>query len=197
MSIWNILFNNLKNGSRTRKPADNVPYPEGFRGTLMHDTNRCTACGTCAYVCSPSAIHVVERGSIGKTWQYNAGQCTFCGRCVTFCPTEALHFDPISMGARPDSTSLLTHHDIDYVHCKRCGTLFNPLPGNVLVKLYGDPLPEEIQNARDLCDECRQRLYSRNLGLAQKGHMARRAGDLLVRQENQLPLDKEKDSSDV
>lgn len=167
MDIWSQISKNLFQRARTRRPEAAVPYPEGFRGELLHDASRCTACGTCAYVCSPSAI-AVESPSPDQaspdghaTWQYQMLSCTFCGRCVDFCPTGALSFD--SRLPRPLFAMQPTAHQIAYQPCERCGKPVIPLPRPVLVATYGDPLPAEIEHLNRLCDRCRKKVTGANV----------------------------------
>ena len=71
MGIWNILTRNFRRGSRTRAPQQAVPHPDNYRGLVEHDNTRCTACGTCAYVCSPGAI-TLESSPEAVDWDYFA-----------------------------------------------------------------------------------------------------------------------------
>jgi formate hydrogenlyase subunit 6/NADH:ubiquinone oxidoreductase subunit I len=179
MGIVKILKQNLAGGSRTLRPEQPVTYPQRYRGALLHDTNRCTGCGTCVYVCSPGAIMIENREPAGLVWNYNAAQCTYCGRCVEYCTTDALSFAQKPTGINEDLEAFQVHHPVEMVQCSWCKKPFIPLPASVLVKLYGDPLPEEIQNIRYMCEKCRNKTTGRHLKEAARGQMARRASDLI------------------
>lgn len=179
MGILKILRQNLAGGSRTLRPERAVAYPQHYRGVLLHDTLRCTGCGTCMYVCSPGAIVIENHEPAGLVWNYNAAQCTYCGRCVEYCTTDALSFDQQPVKISGDLTSFQVRHAVEMVQCTCCKKSFVPLPASVLVKLYGDPLPEEIQSIRFLCERCRNRNSGRHLKEASRGQMARRASDLI------------------
>ena len=157
MRIWRILSWNAARGPRTRRPFDAVPCPEGFRGALRHALEQCTGCQVCAYVCSPAAItfEVPNQGS--TTWNYFAGQCTFCGRCVEFCPTRALDFDRGAPPVTGDPAQHRVGHRVIFPPCPRCGRPVQPLPAALLVRLYGEPLPSEVQARQGLCERCRGR----------------------------------------
>jgi Formate hydrogenlyase subunit 6/NADH:ubiquinone oxidoreductase 23 kD subunit (chain I) len=189
MGIWTILKQNLGLGSRTRKPEETVPYPDTFRGMLSHDFKKCTACGTCNYVCSPGAITFDRSGQGSVKWQYFAGQCTYCGRCIAFCPTGALQFEHSSGPISTDLDAYRVVHSIQYVPCSRCGKPMIPLPASLLVKLYGDPIPEDISAVREMCEECRNFTTTRNLKNATSGRMARRASDLIDRSGSKISSD--------
>jgi len=182
MSIWQIIKDNLAAKVRTHTVQETVPPPPALRGMLAHTAERCTACGTCVYVCSPGAIRVSEQDDLHAEWQYFAGQCTFCGKCVAYCPTQALCFENRPAPVSRDVEVYRVSHSMAYTACERCGKLFIPLPGHVLIQLYGDPLPAEIAAVRFLCDGCRNKNAVRSLKDALRGQLARRGADHLDRQ---------------
>ncbi len=157
MDILNLIFKNFHTSPRTKKPQELVVIENGFRGELLHNPLLCTACGTCVYVCSPSAIRLEEAEiEIGQNWCYKNLQCTYCGRCVDFCPTQALSF--------LDQSDSVTHsigeirHLINYEHCQRCGEKIIPLPQQILALHYGTPVPENIIKLNALCEKCKKRV---------------------------------------
>lgn len=161
MNIWSRITNNIFQRAHTRRPESAVPFPEGFRGALLHEQALCTACGTCAYVCSPSAIEVDRSNAGHATWNYQLLKCTFCGRCVEFCPTHALSFD--SSLARPVLDLQHTGHEIQYTPCARCGEPIIPLPHALLEATYGRPVPAEVEQGNCLCERCRKRASVMNI----------------------------------
>jgi hydrogenase-4 component H len=175
MGIFSALLHNLSRGARTRRPADVVPSPAGFRGLLQHDLALCTGCQTCAYVCSPAAITFTEESGCAITWRYFAEQCTFCGRCVTYCPTHALQFTETSPVVTQDREQHRIAHTVAYQPCERCGRPVIPLPEFYLRQQYGDPLPPEVLALRGLCESCRRRLASERLRRSFQGENQRAA----------------------
>lgn len=171
MSILTILARNLGIGPRTRRPDDAVPRPAGFRGPVVQDETLCTGCGTCATVCSPSAITLDRSDGRFTTWNYDAGACTFCARCAEYCPTRALMLAAEPAPVTSDRSLHRVAHQIFYRPCARCGRPVVPLPGPVLVRLYGDPLPAEISRTRWLCERCRAKVTTENVRDAWKGKL--------------------------
>ncbi len=172
MSIFKIIARNVRQGSRTRRPDDKVPHPDGFRGMLRHDPSLCTACRTCAYVCSPAAIAFdqdAETSITSITWRYFAEQCTFCGQCVAFCPTQALGFEAGAPAVTGDRAQHLLAHQVAYRPCSRCGQPVVPLPEPTLVSLYGSPLPPEVAALRNLCERCRSRVTGERIKAGLRG----------------------------
>ena len=158
MGILRVILQNLEHKARTRRPDEPVPYPEGYRGMLCHEVDRCVGCKMCAYVCSPGAIAFDEEGDQFITWKYFAEQCTFCGRCVDYCPASALSFEQKSPVVTGDRAQHRVVHHVPYQTCTRCGRPMLPMPDFMLARLYGEPLSEEIVELGHLCQECRRRV---------------------------------------
>jgi hydrogenase-4 component H len=125
-----IVLRNLFRPPRTRAPTDQPEIPATFRGALTHDAARCTACGTCAYVCAPKAIRFEEDPGKSITWQFTIGRCSFCGLCQQNCPTQA-----IGTAAAVPATMLNAAGDgmrlesiVRFQPCPRCGKPHIPLP---------------------------------------------------------------------
>lgn len=161
MGIIDLISRNFMKRAHTLTPQSLVPFPGGFRGELLHDPARCTACETCAYVCSPTAIHFDYSQPDRVGWQYQMMQCTFCGRCVEFCPTHALSFE--QRPAEPLYELQLTEHFIEYQACSRCGEKIIAMPLVVLEEKYGSPAPPEMLRLNGMCEGCRKRVYAENL----------------------------------
>lgn len=164
LSILSILSRNSARGARTRRPEDRVPCPAGFRGPIVHEAARCTACQTCAYVCSPGAIEFGVADPWGVEWRYYAGQCTFCGRCVEYCPTRCLDVADAMPPVTGDPALHRTAHRVAYRPCARCGQPVIPLPRETLQAVYGGTVPEDVAALHELCPRCRQRSAAHRLG---------------------------------
>ena len=155
MGILDVLFRNSGRASRTHQPTDNIAYPLGFRGILIHQTDQCVGCTTCRYVCSPSAIQFLDSTADGITWEYISAQCTFCGKCVEYCPTKALGFEQNSPALTTIMPIIL--HRVEYQPCPNCGKLFAPLPVPTIERLCGGNAPEAMIRLMKLCEKCRNR----------------------------------------
>lgn len=169
MNILNLLSQNLGQGSRTRTPDETIPYPTGYRGRLNHDATLCTACGTCVYACSPSAITRDDHAPEFVVWNYAEDRCTFCGFCVDYCPTHALSFEQTAPAAITERAAHYLAHQIDFQPCADCGQPFIPLPEATLIRLYGEPLPEDVAASRLQCDRCRKRAVGQRFRAALVG----------------------------
>lgn len=74
------ILNILK---RLPKPAEN--WAHNYYAAV--DTERCTACGTCAEKCQVDAAKIDEQNGYSTI---NLDRCIGCGNCVAACPSEAL-----------------------------------------------------------------------------------------------------------
>lgn len=160
MGVWRIVVRNFTRASRTRHPDDMAPLPAGFRGKLAHKASTCTACKTCAYVCSPAAITFDESSPQFSVWHYNAGRCTFCAQCVEYCPTKSISLGSAIPDVSLDATRHCIANAIYYQPCPRCGRLVIPLPEQALKQLYGGEIPEQAREAQKLCERCRRKVMS-------------------------------------
>ena len=92
-----VAVTNLFSKPSTRQfPKFDVPAKPGYRGRLSYDPGKCTNCGLCIRVCSPSAITVETTVSDDGDTEYitrrfDMTSCTFCATCEDFCDTGAIH----------------------------------------------------------------------------------------------------------
>lgn len=92
--LGNAVKNLFSKPSTERYPFVKKEAPEGYRGKLEFDPEKCIACGTCIRVCSPGAIVMTrgEKNDEGEkiTMEFNLNSCTFCQMCADFCPRKAI-----------------------------------------------------------------------------------------------------------
>jgi hydrogenase-4 component H len=163
MAMLKTILGNLLRPSRTRDPADMPEVPPVYRGALAHDAGRCTACGTCAFVCAPKAITFTQDPGVSVSWHFFIGQCSFCGLCAQNCPTRAISLQADAPGATNSAAGdgLRLESVIWLRPCTRCGAAHVPLPDATIAALWG---VEEAE--RGYCPECRRRAASEKLRAA-------------------------------
>ncbi|HDQ45636.1 MAG TPA: 4Fe-4S dicluster domain-containing protein [bacterium] len=73
----------------TRFPLkEEVDLPDGFRGKPRYDADTCVGCGTCAQVCPPGAIDLIDEPEKGmRTLRVDYNRCMNCGQCEEKCIT--------------------------------------------------------------------------------------------------------------
>lgn len=97
--------------------------PEGFRGKLQIDHEKCIACGACTMVCASGALSRIDAGeSIGVKVQYS--RCIFCGQCQDSCPTGAIKLTTEFALTTTDIASLMLKNELPAVKCSICGKPF-------------------------------------------------------------------------
>ena len=67
-----------------------VAVPNGYRGKLMYNRDKCIGCGMCVRVCPAAAMKLVGEPPKRKIRHY-VSRCTFCGICTEVCPVKCLH----------------------------------------------------------------------------------------------------------
>lgn len=137
--------------------------PEGFRGKIQIDKEKCMGCGACAMLCPSSADTAID-GPEFRTIRIMFGRCVFCATCQEVCPPEALkltkEFDLTTYKLEEASVS----NDIPWAKCANCGHVLSPSPQldwgikSVLEKI--DPsvkatVEEDAKKYLHLCEDCR------------------------------------------
>jgi ferredoxin len=64
-----------------------IPTPEGFRGKIQYDKEKCIGCNLCIKVCPSGAIEAKEKEKKIKIY---LARCTFCSQCNDVCPSNCL-----------------------------------------------------------------------------------------------------------
>ncbi|ASJ08113.1 NADH-quinone oxidoreductase [Thermococcus siculi] len=75
------LIEKVQKGEARISPP--VPIPEGFRGKIHYDPERCIGCRLCIMVCPADAMEWIPEL---KKIRHYASRCMFCALCVDVCP---------------------------------------------------------------------------------------------------------------
>jgi formate hydrogenlyase subunit 6/NADH:ubiquinone oxidoreductase subunit I len=71
-------------------PAQRSGMPEGFRGKLKFNPQKCIGCKMCMRDCPTGAIEIIKVGEKKFEAHINLGKCIYCGQCVDSCMKKAL-----------------------------------------------------------------------------------------------------------
>lgn len=103
-----------------RKP--HTPF-ENYRGKPEVDDKNCVGCETCANVCPPNAITIMDDRESGKRIiTRDFGQCIFCGMCEEHCITNkgVKLSDKIFDLAVFERDTIVETQEKNLVVCKHC-----------------------------------------------------------------------------
>jgi formate hydrogenlyase subunit 6/NADH:ubiquinone oxidoreductase subunit I len=74
-------------GAGKAKLISPIETPEGFRGKIQFDKDKCIGCNLCIKVCPSGAI---ESKPKEKKIKIYLARCTFCSQCNDVCPVNCL-----------------------------------------------------------------------------------------------------------
>lgn len=79
------------------KPAETVKYPfaalelpEGFRGAIVFDADKCIGCGLCVRDCPAEALQIDKKSREEYTLLHYPARCAYCGQCEDSCRHGAI-----------------------------------------------------------------------------------------------------------
>ncbi len=64
-----------------------IETPDGFRGKIVYDAEKCIGCKLCIRVCPCGAIEFKEKEKKVKIY---LSRCCFCSQCNDVCPVDCL-----------------------------------------------------------------------------------------------------------
>ena len=79
------FLRDVAEGRRELHPP--VVPPEGFRGRIAYDRNKCIGCRLCLKVCPANAIESLPEE---KKIRIRGDRCCFCEQCTEICPVACL-----------------------------------------------------------------------------------------------------------
>ena len=103
-----VLKSMFKKPITLQYPVVAKEWPEGMRGSVVIEDDKCILCGICSRKCPADAINVDRKE--GK-WEIHRMQCVQCGECVAECPKNCLTMDP--KYTEPGAEKIIDTHDIE------------------------------------------------------------------------------------
>ncbi|MEO0132371.1 MAG: 4Fe-4S binding protein [candidate division WOR-3 bacterium] len=163
--------------------------PQGFRGVIVFNQEKCIGCGACVEVCPANARAIQDdlEQKVRKVIHYQE-RCIYCGQCVNYCPTQEgiKHTQEYDL-ARLTKDGYTNIIEKELVLCELCGNVVAPKaqllwiarklgelafanPTLFLTVYYsrtaaGFPLedlrntPYRAEHQRILCPDCRRKVY--------------------------------------
>ncbi|MBI4678274.1 MAG: NADH-quinone oxidoreductase subunit I [Elusimicrobia bacterium] len=91
--MWVTLRTLVKPSITVQYPTEKLTPEPMFRGVLLYDVERCTACGLCAKACPSNCISLQNQvNEAGKRapkaawYAIDLGRCSWCRLCEESCP---------------------------------------------------------------------------------------------------------------
>lgn len=156
---------NLNSG----RSYENIILPVAGRNGLNFNTERCTSCGLCAYVCPTKAVTTQSPEDSGYTRQFDLEKCIYCGLCEAACPTWAIK---LTVNEQPAQTAgAVVAGKVAFAECKECGRqvpqadlladriyeLDNPTWQGKATKKLADHLRQAVQ-PEGICTTCQKQV---------------------------------------
>ena len=107
-------------------PLAPLEAPEGFRGRVVLDVNKCIGCGGCAEVCPTRLIRNSDPSQAKRVLEFDLERCVSCGRCEEVCPEGAIKLSREFETATTDNRQLRMRAEIFMGPCQRCGRCYVP-----------------------------------------------------------------------
>jgi hydrogenase-4 component H len=100
--------------------------PQGFRGKLKVDIDKCIGCAGCANVCPSRAIEVTDFDEGWRRIKFVLTRCISCGRCEEVCPEQAVKLTDEFELSTATKEDLTITAEIYMDTCQRCSRCFKP-----------------------------------------------------------------------
>jgi hydrogenase-4 component H/formate hydrogenlyase subunit 6 len=102
------LLDALIEGSETVSyPETEMELPNGYRGAIQLDPEKCTGCGLCARDCPANALELVKESKSDYKLIYHPARCAYCGQCELSCHRGAISHSNRLTGSTRDPDSIV------------------------------------------------------------------------------------------
>lgn len=97
--VWRALW---RGPQTVRYPFGPPELPEGFRGQVVVDPEKCRGCSLCVRDCPAEALDLQRRGKGQYRLIYHPDRCAYCGQCELSCNFDALHLSNVFVPGSTD-----------------------------------------------------------------------------------------------
>lgn len=91
MSILRSVIDAIKNKPETvTYPFGNLEIPEGFRGAIIINSDKCIGCGLCVRDCPAKGLELIKKSRHEFKLIHYPSRCAYCGQCEDSCRHGAI-----------------------------------------------------------------------------------------------------------
>lgn len=111
-SMVNAILEALLSRSETvAYPFGDLHLPEGFRGALVIDPEKCTGCGVCVRDCPAGGLVLDKKSRDEFKLIHYPARCAYCGQCEASCRRAAISHSNqlVSPTADPAGSVVVLH----------------------------------------------------------------------------------------
>ena len=92
-------------------PFGTMELPEGFRGALVIDPEKCTGCGLCVRDCPAQGLKLIKESRQEFKLIHYPARCAYCGQCEDSCVRGAISHSNqlVPPSADPRGTVIVLH----------------------------------------------------------------------------------------
>jgi len=80
-------------------PFGELELPEGYRGAIVIDADKCTGCGLCVRDCPADALRLEKKSRDEFRLIHYPARCAYCGQCEDSCQRGAIGHSNALVGA--------------------------------------------------------------------------------------------------
>ena len=91
-------------------PFEKTEMPDGLRGAIEFDWEKCKMCGLCAKFCPAEAIKMVPVSETKKAPLFFQDGCIYCGQCAEVCPPKIIVLTKVYETAGPNRQAMRIDH---------------------------------------------------------------------------------------
>jgi formate hydrogenlyase subunit 6/NADH:ubiquinone oxidoreductase subunit I len=92
LSILNAVMDAMFSPRETVKyPFGVLELPEGYRGAIVFEPEKCIGCGLCVRDCPADALKLNKKSREEFTLLHYPARCAYCGQCQDSCRHGAIY----------------------------------------------------------------------------------------------------------
>lgn len=85
-----VLLHSVKAPATCNYPFEKTEMPEGFRGRMEFDSEKCIGCRICMRDCPTAAVAINKVGEKLFEAEFQLDLCIYCEQCAESCPKDAI-----------------------------------------------------------------------------------------------------------